>query len=686
MCSNIFQNEDIFHNNKEFQKRNNLKYNWNKAPTNIENNDSLKIRALYNKTSRENSMRNIKSFNINKLYNIIPKNELSKKESAVTNYENIKILKTKSILPLLNNDLKPSKKILLNQNSLINSCEIMNKNNNREKESYYKNLYLEYKKENNENRRNNEATYIEIDPHQIILALTEFSNVRQMMSNLTKKINQRNVKSKNKNNSDSRITIDDILNNLEKSRKNKTKKNINLDNSILFNKNNLYLSSSIFIQDMNYKNNYSIQDLFLLDIINKVIKKVIFFQDKTNQNIDEDFMLKEYRNQVKKLKIFFDEKINEKARINSLIGLSKEGNTNEISQVTLRQNFFNNELLNECIINKQKYKNDMNIDIFCDKNISQKTLEKNHNGIKRINILNKPKLKIYNFDIGPRINIIDFDELLIKIHRQRLDIKDDNSNINENILNKLMELNKKKIKFENHMIEEKTKILNNKNKSNIFMGKKNKYSLRNIYNSEFNKKKLNIRKELFKDNNKNIKDKSFDSFKKEIEDSFSSLNESYFRKIINKKETMKHPREKIIIEKLGIKKDFGLTKVSFNKTIDKIRRMHNNKTNKIRNKMYINNYSFLNTIYGKINSKRKIKINEIDYKEEIKQKGYQMLYNIFEQNPNLKLNKNLSAEDLLILNKEKKNEKGKEKEDKFKTLDKGTSTKGIKFKWNKKIF
>ena len=38
-------------------------------------------------------------------------------------------------------------------------------------------------------------------------------------------------------------------------------------------------------------------------------------------------MLKEYRNQVKKLKIFFDEKINEKARINSLIGFSKEGLT-----------------------------------------------------------------------------------------------------------------------------------------------------------------------------------------------------------------------------------------------------------------------------------------------------------------------------------------------------------------------
>ena len=32
------------------------------------------------------------------------------------------------------------------------------------------------------------------------------------------------------------------------------------------------------------------------------------------------------------------------------------------------------------------------------------------------NLFNKPKLNIYNFEIGPKINIIDFNELLNKIH------------------------------------------------------------------------------------------------------------------------------------------------------------------------------------------------------------------------------------------------------------------------------
>ena len=32
-----------------------------------------------------------------------------------------------------------------------------------------------------------------------------------------------------------------------------------------------------------------------------------------------------------------------------------------------------------------------------------------------------------------------------------------------------------------------------------------------------------------------------------------------------------------------------------------------------------------------------MKINEIDYKEEIKQKGYQLLHIIFRQNPKLEL-------------------------------------------------
>ena len=69
-----------------------------------------------------------------------------------------------------------------------------------------------------------------------------------------------------------------------------------------------------------------------------------------------------------------------------------------------------------------------------------------------------------------------------------------------------------------------------------------------------------------------------------------------------------------------------------------------------------------------------MKINEIDYKEEIRQKGLQLLYNIFKQNPKLKLNKNISAEDIFMSNFEKEKENKKN----YKTLEKGTTTRDIK--------
>ena len=679
MSSIIFQNENTIYNNKKYQKRNKLESLRNKILKHIESNNSLKMKLFYQKSSKENSMRYLKHFKINELINIIPKNEINKKTLEYENQENKKKINTKSILPLLKRDRIQNKKILLNQNSLIDSNI-----NNKDKDSDCKYLYLEYKKENNENKSNNEATYIEIDPQQIISSLTEFPNITQIFRILSKKINQRNIKAINKNNSDSKINIDEILDNLDKNRKNSIQNIINDNNNTFYINNDFFISSTIFIPVKQTKNNYSIQDLFLLDIINKVINKAIFFHDKKNMKINEDFILNEYKKQIKNLKIFFDEKINEKNLNNSLVQPTKEGIKNEIPQkhFSLRKKLFNNENNKGYINNISLYKNDMNMELFYNINNSKGKQEKIFSEKNRMNnLLNKPKLNIYNFEIGPKINIIDFNELLNKIHRQKVDIKNDNSNINENILKKLMELNKKKIKFENHMIEEKTKILTNK--SNIFVNQNNRQNSRNIYNRKFNRKKLIIKNELFNDNknNRNKKEKSLGSSKKETEETYSSLNDSYFLKIINKKETKQNSREKINIEKLGIKKDFGITKVGFNKTIDKLRRMHNNKTNRIRKKMKVYNFSFLNTIYGKINTQRKMKINEIDYKEEIKQKGYQLLHKIFRQNPKLELNKNISAENIFMLNDEKEIRKN------FKTLDKGTSTRDIsKFNWNKKVF
>ena len=145
-------------------------------------------------------------------------------------------------------------------------------------------------------------------------------------------------------------------------------------------------------------------------------------------------------------------------------------------------------------------------------------------------------------------------------------------------------------------------------------------------------------------------------------------------KIINEKGIKKtKTREKINIEKLGLNKDFGITKVGFNKTINKIRKINNNKINNIKKKMKVYNFSFLNTIYGKINTQRKMKINEIDYKEEIRQKGFQLLFKAFKQNPIIELSKNLSAEDILLSNRYK------EIKTNMKTVDKATNTKKFKF-------
>ena len=114
------------------------------------------------------------------------------------------------------------------------------------------------------------------------------------------------------------------------------------------------------------------------------------------------------------------------------------------------------------------------------------------------------------------------------------------------------------------------------------------------------------------------------------------------------------------MENLGKKKDFEVTKVCFNKAQDKIKEKNYKKIKLVDQKKKENNFSFLNTIYGKINSQRKMKINEIDYKEKIKQRGYQLLFDIFQQNPKLELSKNINVEKILIKN--------------INTNDKGTST------------
>ena len=361
-------------------------------------------------------------------------------------------------------------------------------------------------------------------------------------------------------------------------------------------------------------------------------------------------MLKEYKNQIKNLNIFFDEKINEK-NIGGLI-ISRNGKlTQSQKDINLKEKLLHKDNL-KGDINRANYKNGMNIKVFYnlnkprDKPISnsvstnniEKETEKSLNKNKEIKILfQKPKLNIYEFEIGPKINIIDFDELK-KISRQKFDIKN-KSNIKKNIPETLLGLIKTKISFENHIINEKANIL--KDKSNIF----SKKNIDDLYSSNIYKRKFN-RKKLFIRNEPSINDII------DPKDSISSDNNSEYIKILSK--------GKINMENLGKKNNFESTKVGFNKAQGKIKEKNYKKIKLVDQKKKENNFSFLNTIYGKINSQRKMKINEIDYKEKIKQRGYQLLFDIFQQNPKLELSKNINVEKILIKN--------------INTNDKGTST------------
>ena len=631
MSSIIFHNENAFYNNSEYQKKSMLKTQRNILPKKKENNNDLRDKLFNELYLKEINMKNIKPKALNDFEINNKEKEFNKKYFEIKSQENGSYLNSKSFFPLLKNDYIKKEKYLPKPVSLINIKE-MNKIKDINFNDY---LYLEYKKNNNVNKATDEATYIEINPYNIISFLNQFPNIKQIFQNLSIKINKRSVKLKNVNNSDLKINIDDVLNDLEKS-----KRNINNDYNVSKYMNRTTSTTMISFNKQN-NSNFSIQDLFLFDIINKVINKSIFFHDKNNQKIDEDFMIKEYKNQIKNLKFFFDGKINEKK-----IQFYSEEKINK------------NSLLNKSIFNINSKKHFQENKIFND-----------------TNILNN----IYNFDIGPKINIIDFNELLNKIHKQKVEIKNSNNNNNDNFLMKFVELNKKKIKFENLLIEEKTKILNNK--QNIFINENNKYNSRNIYNRNLNRKKYFIRNRLFNENKIKIKKDNIINSSRKIslenslsEKTFSSFNEIDFLKIINEKGIKKtKTREKINIEKLGLNKDFGITKVGFNKTINKIRKINNNKINNIKKKMKVYNFSFLNTIYGKINTQRKMKINEIDYKEEIRQKGFQLLFKAFKQNPIIELSKNLSAEDILLSNRYK------EIKTNMKTVDKATNTKKFKF-------
>ena len=303
MNSSVFKDENILYSSKDCQRRKILLSNKNKFSKKIEDDNddvnSIKPKLFDNKFIKIQSKINIK--NRNKL--MIKKFEsLNDDNIKIYNKKNNKIINTKNILPLLKSDNKVRKDTIFYQNSAINI---------KNKELNLNNLYLEYKYNNYKNKSENESTYIEINPDKIISALSDDMKIKPIFMKLIKKINNNN--SKDIDISDSRINIEDILNNLNKKRKNKNIYNHNISNDSIspHHLNNIYSSyNNIFMTKNKSKNNYSIEDLFLYDIINKLIKKSIYLHDKKKFIITEEFLLSEYKNQIKKLKNFFDEKIN----------------------------------------------------------------------------------------------------------------------------------------------------------------------------------------------------------------------------------------------------------------------------------------------------------------------------------------------------------------------------------------
>ena len=694
MNSSVFKDENILYSSKDCQRRKILLSNKNKFSKKIEDDNddvnSIRPKLFDNKFIKIQSKINIK--NRNKL--MIKKFEsLNDDNIKIYNKKNNKIINTKNILPLLKSDNKVRKDTIFYQNSAIN----INSNQIKNKELNLNNLYLEYKYNNYKNKSENESTYIEINPDKIISALSDDMKIKPIFMKLIKKINNNN--SKDIDISDSRINIEDILNNLNKKRKNKNIYNHNISNDSIspHHLNNIYSSyNNIFMTKNKSKNNYSIEDLFLYDIINKLIKKSIYLHDKKKFIITEEFLLSEYKNQIKKLKNFFDEKINGtnpdnyfiKKNTNNLLldinNLKEKINLKlhddyHIKRTNDKRKNINNSLI--FIREEDKFKNNYFI------NLQEKNSKNNQN-----NIIKAPKCNIYNFDIEKKINIIDFNELFDKIHKQRVDIMNNNNNINigENILLKIIKLNKNKIKFKNNEIEKKTKILTNKENNkdninyinynyNIYKSKETKHDSRNTYNSISTKRRL-IRNELFNDisKHKSLKNNStYSIFDSISNDSLSSFDEGNYIKMIkpiekkdkaDKVDKVNKYKEKIIIEKLNIKNDFGVTKVGFNKTINQIRKIYGKKHKSIR----VNNFSFLNTIYGKINTKRKMKISELDFKEEMRQRRCQLLLDSYKQN---ELSKNVSSKEINY------NQNFQKKI----TLDKGTNTKRISLTNERKI-
>ena len=265
---------------------------------------------------------------------------------------------------------------------------------------------------------------------------------------------------------------------------------------------------------------------------------MIELHDNNNQTITEDQILKEYNRQVHKLKNYFDNKTNQKNINNKQNNFKDE--YSEIKSKNTNESIYKNAFLkdsneNNKIINKEKeheneeyeYDNILNRETFF--NLKDKIIKNSKYSLKNlfetnnkksiynttrklmpnfkikdkntmhknssmpnfiVNKKNNLDKDIYRFEIGPKLNIIDFNEISYEIYKQAKIIKNNTNKLkmDENDLINFILLNKrniKKLKFNNPLINRYIKIVIKNEKKEIKIKKEKE--IKKIYNNKRNK-------------------------------------------------------------------------------------------------------------------------------------------------------------------------------------------------------
>ena len=580
MLSSIINNDSIYYNNSQYQRRSQIEFIKNKYLPKINKNQKIKSNTLINNNtfltikSQKSTIKTKYNEKTNSFEEKAFKNFIMKNKKSINNMSNCTFNKSsfslikkekynikqlnKSLFPLIYKDNKNDRKES-NNNSLIKENDYFNDINNIQ--CNY--LYLQYKGENN-NKGFNKITFIEINPHKIISSLNEitkgdnclkkklFNSIRRQI-HIKGRNNINNINNNLNNNYSSKSDIYnynnyyyEILNKINNSKKNKNEKskekNDNNDNNkedINKNKNSItFVYDKFLLPNKNNKYNYSIHNLFLFDIINKVFKRMIELHDNNNQTITEDQILKEYNRQVHKLKNYFDNKTNQKNINNKQNNFKDE--YSEIKSKNTNESIYKNAFLkdsneNNKIINKEKeheneeyeYDNILNRETFF--NLKEKIIRNSKYSLKNlfetnnkksiynttrklmpnfkikdkntmhknssmpnfiVNKKNNLDKDIYRFEIGPKLNIIDFNEISYEIYKQAKIIKNNTNNLkmDENDLINFILLNKrniKKLKFNNPLINRYIKIVIKNEKKEIKIKKEKE--IKKIYNNKRNK-------------------------------------------------------------------------------------------------------------------------------------------------------------------------------------------------------